>query len=79
MTPQEKWERLNNPETLSDYGLILSENELMQFPEGREIVKAVRARQQETEDASQRMRIIGRNIAASLENVILQVLVEEKG
>lgn len=39
MTPKEKWDRLNNPTCLEDYGLSLSRDELIQFPEGRAIVE----------------------------------------
>ena len=41
MCPKEKWERLNNPTCLKDYGLSLSEDELMQFPEGRDLLKTL--------------------------------------
>jgi len=41
MTPQEKWERLNNPTCIEDYGLSISEEELVTFPAGAAILEAL--------------------------------------
>jgi len=38
MIPQEKWDRLNNPKSLEDYGISLREEELRSFPEGRALL-----------------------------------------
>ena len=43
MTPKEKWDRLNNPQSADDYGLGMTEAELLTFPEGREAVELMRA------------------------------------
>ncbi len=43
MKPQEKWHRLNNPKSLSDYGLSLNEEEMRQFPEGRKVLFKVKS------------------------------------
>ena len=42
MTPQEKWDRMNNPTCLEDYGLSMTESEALQVPEGRIWVEAIR-------------------------------------
>ena len=46
MTAKEKWDRLNNPTCIEDYGLSMTESEIRQVPEGRafllELKKAVR-------------------------------------
>lgn len=39
MKPQEKWDRLNNPQCLKDYGISLTKSEMMSFPEGRVIIR----------------------------------------
>jgi len=36
MTPAEKWQRLTNPQTLEDYGLSMSIEEIEQVPEAVE-------------------------------------------
>lgn len=41
MTPEDKWQRLNNPKTIEDYSLSMNRAELMKIPEGREIVEAM--------------------------------------
>ena len=35
MKPCEKWTRLNNPQTLEDWGISITESEMRTFPEGR--------------------------------------------
>lgn len=42
MNPQEKWQRLNNPRSIEDYAISLSENELRAFPAGRSILLDIR-------------------------------------
>lgn len=39
MTPVEKWKRLTNPQTIEDYGLSVSLDELAETAEGREILE----------------------------------------
>jgi len=39
MTPSEKWARMANPQTIEDYGLGITADELMTFPEGVELMK----------------------------------------
>ena len=41
MDAKEKWKRLNNPQGVEDYGLLMTGDELKQFAEGRELLKAV--------------------------------------
>ena len=74
MTPEEKWERLTNPKTIEDYGLRMSENELMQFPEGQRVVAEVRARQEERSMLIRSARAAGKNTAATIDSLILRVL-----
>ena len=38
MEPQEKWDRMNNPQCLDDYGIVMNTEELMAIPEGRELL-----------------------------------------
>lgn len=42
MNPQEKWNRLSNPQCLKDYGLSITEKEMMSFPKGRAIIGALK-------------------------------------
>lgn len=35
---RDKWNRMNNPKALEDYGLSLSEAEMRMFPQGREVL-----------------------------------------
>jgi len=39
-TPEEKLKRLTNPKTVEDYGLVLTEDELITFPEGRDLLES---------------------------------------
>lgn len=45
MTPKEKWDRINNPMSVEDYGLFLTEDELRTFLEGRKLLLGVRIMQ----------------------------------
>lgn len=38
MTPVERWRRMTNPQTVEDYGLSVTLEELYETPEGREII-----------------------------------------
>ena len=40
MKPQEKWDRLSNPQCLEDYGISLTKDEMMSFPEGRGVIRS---------------------------------------
>lgn len=42
MNPQEKWNRLSNPQCLKDYGLSITEEEMVSFPEGKNIVRTLK-------------------------------------
>ena len=59
MTAQEKWERLTNPKTVEDYGLSMTETELLEFEEGRKVVELLRGVTDESMDLVVKM-IAGR-------------------
>lgn len=42
MTPEEKWGRLQNPQSVEDYGLSVTVEELESFEAGREVAAAIR-------------------------------------
>ena len=42
-TPEEKWARIKNPQTVDDYRLVISVDELLTFDEGVEIVNGITA------------------------------------
>lgn len=70
MTPQEKWKRLNNPTCLEDYGLFLSRNELMQFPEGRAYVEMIDGFRKEREERNRLMEILGKAASQTIDDCI---------
>lgn len=39
---EEKWNRLTNPKSVEDYGLSLTESEMVTFPEGRKIIAGIK-------------------------------------
>ena len=47
LTPRQKYQRINNPKCLIDYGLSLSIDELKTFKAGRDFLKIVRQKRSE--------------------------------
>lgn len=72
MTAQEKWERLTNPKTVADYGLSMTETELLEFEEGRKMVEALRGVTDERMDLVAKM--IAKNVGHAVERVSYGVL-----
>lgn len=75
MTPEEKWERLNNPKTLEDYGLCLSEEELGTFEEGRKILAGARLAAGRNQDRySEAAKSMGAQASKTLDDVAMRVI-----
>lgn len=78
MTPKEKWDRLNNPTCLADYGLSLSRDELMQFPEGRAIAEEIDAIRKERERTAKMFEALNKNmgivIRKAFDDIIIKTL-----
>ena len=72
MTAQEKWERLKNPKTIEDYGLLMSEAELLESEEGRKVVELLRG--VPNERMSMVAKMIARNLGQTVERVSCGVL-----
>ena len=81
MTPQEKWERLHNPTTISDYGISIDREELQAIPEGREIVEFLDCKEKErrfSEDLWRSINIdmeaMGEAAARTMDNIFLSII-----
>ena len=75
MTPREKWDRLNNPKTLEDYGLCLSEEELSTFEAGRKILAgAKQAAAQGLDQYSEVAKSIGMQARKTLDAVMMRAI-----
>ena len=75
MTPEEKWERLNNPKTREDYGLCLSEEELSTFEAGRKILAgAKQAADQGRDQYSEVAKSMGAQASKTLDDVAMRVI-----
>lgn len=75
MTPKEKWDRLNNPKTLEDYSLCMSEEELGTFEAGRKILAG--AKQAAAQGLDQYLEVaksIGMQARKTLDDVALGVI-----
>ena len=71
---QEKWERLTNPKSLGDYGLSLTESEMMTFPEGRKIIAGIKRDVAFLETAEK----VGGFAKQSIDKTAFEVLMEER-
>ena len=78
MTPEEKWDRLTNPKTPRDYGLIMCKDELETFPEGREFLHILRGKTQTDQDCSEIMRSAGARARETIDRVVCSVLKGER-
>ena len=67
MTAKEKWGRLTNPETVEDYGLLIKEDELLEFNEGRELIAALR------KATDKRMELVVKMIANNTRQTVERV------
>lgn len=45
MEPQEKWDKLSNPQSAKDFGISITSDELKTFPEGRAYILSIRVRE----------------------------------
>jgi len=69
-SPKEKWDRLNNPTCVEDYGLSLSREELAQFPEGHAIINRVDELRRERKEMEIIMREMGKNCRKTIDNIL---------
>lgn len=73
MTPQEKWDRIKNPKTLEDFCLSISESELLEFEEGRELVELMRKKTDDGMDLAANM--IAGNTNQTIDRIFYGVFV----
>ena len=66
-TAKEKWEHLTNPKTVEDYGLSITETELLEFNEGRELIASVRSA------TDKRMEVVAKMIANNIRQTVERV------
>ena len=69
MTPEEKWARLKTPQTVADYGLILTESELETFQEGREYLAELRGMIANEDRDRELLRMMGAKMGDVIEKV----------
>lgn len=74
MTPEEKWQRLNNPQTCEDYGLSLSESELRAFPAGRKLLLEIRLLQRKRKQNNLFMAKMGKRVKQVREQIMFNIL-----
>ena len=80
MLPEEKWNRLNNPKTLEDYGLSLNEDELQSFPEGKVLLQSIK-RIEASKEKDRKLFLemdnyfekISKNMKETIDNIIIEV------
>jgi len=75
---QDKWNRLNNPKTIEDYGLSLTEKELRTFPEGRIILFDIKVNLRKEKQLNNKLNKLKLNMQQTIENLIIQVLNSNK-
>ena len=69
-----KWDRLINPKTTNDYGLILTQDELSTFPEGVEILQSIHAIDKEDQYNEDIMAQAGLAAKNTIDNVFYEIL-----
>lgn len=74
MTPEERFRRLTNPQTVDDYGLSLNEQELNTFAEGKEILAELRSLTKTNYRQSELMRMFGAKAGDTIERISYGVL-----
>lgn len=81
MSPQEKWQRLTNPQCAADYGIAMTESELATIPQGQAILRALSQIDAGLNDPHWRelMRQAGCNAAATLDGIMASIILGING
>ncbi len=72
LKPAEKWNRMNHPASLDDYGLIMDRTEMLQVPELVPLVKAVDSIREEMKVLGETCRKMGEKMRHEIDAIILQ-------
>jgi len=78
MTPAEKWERINNPQTVEDYSICMNREELMLIEAGRKIVAQLDTIEAERQELKRRVKALAKDAASRLDALALEVLARNR-
>ena len=78
MNAEEKWSRLTSPKSIEDYGLCVTRNEMLTFPEGKALVEAIDCARSGDEHMMKIAALFGRNAVNVIEREIASALSRSK-